>query len=132
MVANRFLAKTRGLSEKDIQRIDDIHLYLEGFIEDCVIKNKEESEVLEEIEKWEFLLQEIWGFPLDKSKHTWKNRYLFKKQWAFTTWECEETGESFTIPYEVEETDFYVIGNGFVDVGRFLGYYRVSGVKQIG
>lgn len=132
MAANRFLAKTRGLSEKDIQRIDDIHLYLEWFIEDCVTKNKDESKVLEEIEKWEFLLQEIWGFPKDPSKHVWKDKYLFKKQWAFTTWECEETGELFTIPYEVEETDFYVIGNGFIDVGRFPGYYRVSGVKQIG
>ena len=131
MAANRFLAKTRGLSEKDIQRIDDIHIHLEWFIEDCVIKNKDESKVLEEIEKWEFLLQEIWGFPKDPSTHVWKNKYLFKKQWAFTTWECEETGESFTIPYEVEETDFYVIGNGFVDIGRFPGYYRVSGVKQI-
>lgn len=131
MAANRFLANAKGLSEEDIQRIDDIHDHLEWFIEDAVLTDRDEPTTLKEIEKWEFLLQEIWGFPLDSSKHVWNNKYLFKKQWAFTTWECVETGESFTIPYEVEETDFYVIGNGYVDVGRFPGYYRVSGVKQI-
>ena len=131
MAANRFLAKSRGLSEEDIQRIDNIHDHLEGFIEDCVIKNKDESEALEEIEKWEFLLQELWGFPLDSSKHTWKNQYLFKLQWAFTTWECVETGEQLTIPYGVEETDFYTVGKGWLDVGRLGRYSRVSGVKQI-
>lgn len=131
MAANRFLAKSRGISEEDIKLIDTIHEVIEEIIKEHLHSETDEESILSAIEQWEYRLQELWNFPLDKSKHTWKNRYLFKKQWAFTTWECVETGESFTIPYGVEETDFYVIGNGYVDVGRFNCYSRMSGVRQI-
>lgn len=132
MAANRFLAGSRGLSEETIKRIDILHDFLEHIIEEAILKNSSGESTLKVIAYWEEYLQSLWGFPVDPSKHTWNRRYLFKKQWAFTNWECEQTGEKFTIPFGVEETDYFVVGKGFVDVGRYGSYHRVSGVKQLG
>ena len=134
MVANRFLGSLRGVSEDDLRTIDAIHDSLETKIKDFVLNQDfyTDNYCLDYIEKVEYLLQELWGFDKNPEFHTWNKRYLFKKHWVGTTWECVKTGEQFTIPYEVEECDFYQIGEGFVDVGRYDFYHRVSGVKEVG
>ena len=54
----------------------------------------------------------------------------FRKIWAGRVFRCLETGEEFTIPEDVRETDFFTVGNGFVDVGR-LGFYCRFGGKIV-
>lgn len=44
-----------------------------------------------------------------------------KENWAGRVFVCNDTGEKFTIPDDVKPKDFFVIGNGFIDVGD--GYY---------
>ena len=127
MAANRMLAQMRGISAESVKAIDLIHEELEKMIENHVSLGTEESLVLEEIERLEYRLQDLWKFPRDPEKHTWKTRYLFKNNWANTTWRCEETGDVVTIPFEVEETDFFLIGNGYIDVGRWGSYSRRAG-----
>jgi hypothetical protein len=131
MAANRLLAGIRGLTIEEVSEIDRIHLVLEDLIKEAVTEDRPVLVVLDEIARLEYMLQGFWGFPKDPSKHTWGTRYLFKKEWAFTTWECEETGTVVTIPHEVEERDLFSIGNGYLDVGRYGLYSRISGVRQV-
>lgn len=51
----------------------------------------------------------------------------FRQQWAGRVFRCKETGETFTIPSDVRECDFFRVGNGFIDVGRFGYYHRRGG-----
>lgn len=50
----------------------------------------------------------------------------FAREWAGRKFRCLETNVTFTVPEDVRETDFFKIGNGFVDVGR-LGFYSRFG-----
>jgi len=125
---NRELAERMGLSEDDIDLIRSIRNEILLTIKEGKTFNQDEYDF---IERAEFLLQELWGFPKDASKHTWKNRYKFKCQWAGRKFQCTETAEVFTIPDTVEETDFYPVGKGYIDVGRLDSYNRWSGVKEI-
>lgn len=47
--------------------------------------------------------------------------------WAGRTFKCNITGITFTIPKDVQECDFFVIGEGYVDVGRVNSYCRFGG-----
>lgn len=51
----------------------------------------------------------------------------FRKQWTGRTFKCMDTGTTFTIPDDVRECDFFKIGNGFLDVGRYKAYSRYGG-----
>lgn len=127
MTCNRWLAQQRGLSEETIDRIDFLHTLIENLIKQNVGKPFSES-VYNEIEGYEYLLQECWGFPKDCDYHSWKNAYKFKNQWVGKKYQCLITGEIFEIPYDVEERGFYSFGEGcFIDVGRLDGYYRIIG-----
>ena len=132
MTANRLLAGIRGISEEVCLRIDELHNLLEHAIKRFVTEPRHSEEyVLSFISDIKYHLQELLGFDKNPEFHTWNKRYLFKKQWVGTTWECVKTGERFTIPYEVEECDFYKIGEGFLDVGRYRESSRGLGVKEV-
>ena len=132
MTANRLLSGMRGISEETLEEIERLHEVLEYAIKIFITKSRYSEEFrLSFISDIEYCLQELWGFDKNPEFHTWNRRYLFKKQWVGTTWECVKTGEQFTIPYEVEERDFYQIGEGFIDVGRYGLYSRISGVKEV-
>lgn len=51
----------------------------------------------------------------------------FKNQWANRTFRCKDTGVEFTIPECVEEGAFFIIGKGWLDVGRLNAYSRRGG-----
>ena len=51
----------------------------------------------------------------------------FRKVWVGRTFKCTDTGETFTIPDDVYECDFFKIGNGYLDVGRYDYYCRWIG-----
>lgn len=131
MTASRQLGEIRGIPESSLNVIDGIHNILNKFIKEAIEKDYPEVYVKHVISEHEFTLQRLWKFPLDETKHTWINRYLFKKQWVGRTFGCLETGEVFTVPYDVEETDFFSIGKGFLDVGRLNSYHRWSGIQEI-
>lgn len=126
MTANRELAELRGISEKSILEIDRIHDLIDKFIRAWVKEPFSQSRK-DEIHALENLLQSLWGFPQDCDYHRYANEYEFKCQWAGRTFRCADTGVEFTIPYDVQETDYFQIGNGAIDVGRLNFYSRVVG-----
>ena len=126
MTVNRWLAEERGLSEETIERIDYLYALIENLIKQSIGKPFSDS-VYSEIEGYEEKLQGLWGFSVDKSRHTWKLQYKFKNQWVGKKYRCSSTGVEFTIPFDVNERDYYQIGEAALDVGRLDGYYRVIG-----
>lgn len=58
---------------------------------------------------------------------------MFRMYWGGRQFKCNDTGEVFTIPEDCYEGDFYKVGNGCVDLGRFNVeknepfYYRIGG-----
>lgn len=126
MTANRLLAKQRGLTEEAIQQIDYLHDKI-AELTAAWIKDTFRPSRKDEIHEMEFLLQQAWGFPQDRGYHTYANEYKFKCEWIGRTFRCNETGEEFTIPDTVKERDYFVVGNGAVDVGRLDSYSRVIG-----
>ena len=127
---NMQLAKARGLSDEDIKQIE----YLHGSLELCLGRgclHGYDEDLYKAIEQFEYLLQDLWGFPRDVKEHKWKHRYKFKSQWAGRTFRCNTTGDEFTIPNSVEERDFYSFGEAFVDVGRLDCYARFSNCKEV-
>jgi hypothetical protein len=130
MAINMRLAKEQGLSESDIHFIELIHKTLVEYIDfNCTMPFRQET--FDTIENLEYLLQNAWGFDEDPSKHTWTKLYAFRCEWVGRKFKCTQTGKVFTIPYDVEECDFFAVGGGFVDVGRHGGYARFSGVEEI-
>ena len=127
---NMQLAKDRGLSDEDIEHIEYLHWVLELCLERGCLQGYDEY-VYEAVEQFEYMLQDLWGFPQDSGYHTWKHRYKFKSQWAGRTFQCNTTGEEFTIPNSVGERDFYSFGKAFVDVGRLDCYSRFSNCKEV-
>ena len=93
----------------------------------CVIARDQHDE----IECIEMALQVLWRFGVDKSLHTWKHVYKFRSQWVNRVFKCKTTGETFTIPEDVKERDFFRVGEGFVDTGVLVGYARFAGVIEI-
>lgn len=51
----------------------------------------------------------------------------FRKVWAGRIFKCPETGIVNSIPDCVNQCDFFIIGKGFLDVGRFNAYSRRGG-----
>lgn len=127
MAANRILAKHQGLPESDVSLIDCIHDVLKNFILHAVLNKYPEDYVLHTLKEHEFTLQDLWKFERDESKHYYHKIYLFKKQWYGRVFRCKDTGTTFTIPISVIERDFFSIGEGYIDVGVWEGYYRVGG-----
>lgn len=126
MVINMELAEERGLSKETITLIGDCQNQLTDIIEKRVGQGFS-KEIYNYIEQREYELQALWGFSQDSSYHTWKKRYEFKCQWANRTFRCKDTGVEFTIPECVEEGAFFIIGQGFLDVGRLNDYSRRGG-----
>lgn len=131
MTANKELAELRGIGEEDILEIDRIHDLIEKFIR-AWVKEPFSQARKDEIHSLEYLLQSLWGFPQDCDYHRYANEYEFKCHWAGRTFRCADTGAEFTIPYDVQETDCFQIGNGAIDVGR-LNFYsrRVGNIIEI-
>lgn len=49
----------------------------------------------------------------------------FKEMWVGRTFQCRDTGATFTIPEDVLPKNFYSIGEGYIDVGD--GHYSRGG-----
>ena len=129
MSVNMALAERQGLTEEDIRGIEAIHNLLERMME--ISKHGYSEFLYRFIEDTEYILQDVWGFPQDPSKHTWKYRYKFKTAWVGTKWRCTETGEMFTVPVDVEEKDCYYWGEAMLDVGVLDGYCRMSNCVKV-
>ena len=125
---NKTLADMQGLTQQERNEIDDIHEQLEKLIS-CTPFSQE---VYDKIERIEYTLQSLWGFPKDPDKHTWKKVYEFRCQWIDRVFECKKTGERFTIPKDVKERDCFFFGGGaMIDVGRLECYSRFAGCFEV-
>lgn len=51
----------------------------------------------------------------------------WQKYWGGRTFKCGITGETFVIPHDVQECDFFSFGKSYVDVGRVGFYCRYGG-----
>jgi len=132
MTANRTLAKMQGISEDTCKEIDELHVIIDDAIKDLIDTNHNLEQAKLYLTEYDNELQSLWGWPQDESKHTLYKKYLFKKQWYGRTFKCNETGETFTIPFDVYEADCYFFGEGaMIDVGRHNAYCRFSGVTEV-
>jgi hypothetical protein len=126
LTANRELAEQRGISEEDILEIDRIHALIDKFTR-AWVKEPFSQGRKDKIHAMEYLLQRLWGLPQDCGYHRYAREYEFKCQWVGCTFKCTDTGVEFTIPYDVQERDYFQIGNGAIDVGRLNSYSRRIG-----
>lgn len=138
MAVNKALAKQRGLCEVQIAKIEALH-------EDCdTILREYKADgfnflklKLELLTRFEYALQELWGFPMDERYHTrgilLKNIHL-QQEWVGRTFECLETTIKVTIrEANVAEGALLCVGNGFIDFGRAGGYHRFGGkLREVG
>lgn len=133
MACNLKLAERRGIDEDSIDMINKCHKLLEDLIDLAHFKNTDDynENILQSIEALEYELQRLWKFEVSDKYHTWKYLYKFKADWVGRIYQCDVTGEVFTIPKNVVERCFYGIGDGWIDVGVLDGYHRWSGVKEI-
>lgn len=130
MAINTALAIRQGVSEREKHEIEFLHKCIDNYMRNAIAFKYPDEEVANILTRYDYQLQDLWHFPQNKDYHTLCRIYLFKKMWAFRKFMCQDTKEFFIIPFEVRETDFYSIGNGFLDVGRYAGdtgYYRVGG-----
>lgn len=131
MAHNKTLAKLRGISEEDTQKIDEIHEQINELMNRASLGVFNYS-VYNAIEQLEFWLQKLWKFEVNPTYHTYKHAYAFKVQWCGRRFRCVNTGEEFVIPFEVKERDYFAWGDVAVDVGRLNGYHRIIGkVEEI-
>lgn len=131
MTACRRLAKQQCVDEATCLEIDQLHEDIDAFICGAIDNKADEAWVLEVLTDYDYDLQSLWNFKRDAAYHTLFKKYLFKKQWYNRTFQCNTTGEIFTIPFEVQEIDFCSFGNAYVDVGRLNAYSRFSNCKEI-
>jgi hypothetical protein len=73
MTANLELAKQQGLTEDTITAINILHKRLDAILARPTMFS-DEKDVARIVESYEFVLQSLWGFSLDKNYH----RYWFK------------------------------------------------------
>lgn len=131
MTANRYLAVSRGLDDTTIERIDYLHEYLDKLMK-AWVKEPFQQGRKDEIHSVEYQLQGLWGFEHNMDYHTYAPLYEFRCQWVGCTFQCQDTGETFTIPADVREKDFFSVGNGYVDVGVLNRYCRFGGsIKEV-
>lgn len=127
MKVNRTFAERSGMTTEMMQQADSVY----AIISDALNGMYEEVHTEKIIESCEYVLQALFGSPLDNTKHRYTREYKFKKQWVGRKYCCNTTGEVFTIPDGVYETAFYSFGNAFVDVGRLNFYARFSNCTEI-
>lgn len=72
---NSNLIKKQDLNEDQIDKIADLHAFLEETMNKMdALKDGDVIELRElrdEVERLEFALQDAWGFPQDKNFHSW-------------------------------------------------------------
>lgn len=130
MTANPTLVKMRGIDEESVKQINILHEKLDKLMSRANL-GVFNPVIYDGIETIENQLQLLWGFGIDKSMHTYKHLYKFRSQWIGRRFQCKTTGETFTIPEDVKERDFFRVGQGFVDCGVLDGYSRRSNVIEI-
>ena len=127
MRCNRAFAERSGMTPGMMDQADSVY----AIISDALNGMYEEVHTEKIIESCEYVLQALFGFPLDNTKHRYTREHKFKRQWENRRFRCNTTGEVFTIPNDVYETAFYSFGNAFVDVGRLNFYARFSNCTEI-
>lgn len=130
MTANPTLVKMRGINEESVKQINILHEKLDKLMSRANL-GVFQLDVYQRIETIEYALQSLWKFDTDPSMHTYKHLYKFRSQWVNRKFQCKTTEETFTIPENVKERDFFRVGDGFVDCGVLDGYARFSNVIEI-
>lgn len=127
---NKHLADQRNIPQEDREKIDELHLEVEMLVSRANLGVFDQS-VYDKIEELEDQLQALWQFSIDPKFHRYKHDYKFKSQWVGKKYRCLTTGEVFTIPETIRETDFFSWGCAFVDIGRLNCYSRFSNCEEI-
>lgn len=131
MTANRKLAQQRGISEETCKQIDYVHECIDDSIRIALEVGWSEDFVKENLAVYEEELQRLWNFPVDPRFHTYFKKYQFIKKWAGKKYRCNTTGQEFTVPFGVDERQFFACGEAFLDTGRLNAYSRFSNCTEI-
>ncbi len=130
MTINLELAKQRGISQENIEAINNLHELLERLIS-CYTLEVDYQEARDLVRSTEFTLQRLWKFPEDEGYHSWVDMLADKHLelvWAGRTFECQTTGERRTLTkHDTYERNFIAIGACNIDFGAAGAYHRVLG-----
>lgn len=72
MTINKILAARQELSEREIVAIEEVQRHLGVFLKRPTFYTPEED-CSEVVTAFEFVLQKLWGFPIDKKFHRYQN-----------------------------------------------------------
>lgn len=72
MAINKELAEKQGLSEREVIAIEEVQKHLNTFLK-CPTMYAKEEDAPEIVTAFEFVLQKLWNFPLDKKFHRYQN-----------------------------------------------------------
>lgn len=131
MSANLELAKQRGISQENIEAINNLHELLERLISSYTLEIPYE-EARDIVRSAEFTLQRLWGFSEDSLYHTWYkklNQRHLELTWIGRTFKDMDSGTQRTIRdrHDVRECTIFYVGMGFIDFGVANGYHRIVG-----
>lgn len=131
MTANLELAKHRGISQENIEAINNLHELLERLISSYTLK-VDYQEARDLVRSVEFTLQRLWGFSDDSLYHTWYkklNQRHLELTWIGRTFKDMDSGTQRTIRerHDIRERTIFYVGMGFIDFGVAGGYHRIVG-----
>lgn len=127
MAHNKELANKQKLTDGARTAIDELHEMRHQIMchPNMYFKNTEEA--VEALHGIAFALQWLWSFPLSKTMHKDVEAFEFNQKWRGRKFKCTETNVEFTIPDNVKERDYFLVGNGALDLGRLKLYSRIVG-----
>lgn len=132
MAVNMVLANRLGISQENIEKINAIHEDITALVDSYEIESQEiYTSTRQQITRFEFMLQELWGFSQDSRYHTHVQRLADKHlqlEWVGRAFQCVKTRKVKTIEKEdVSERGTWGVGECFIDFGRANGYSRIVG-----
>ena len=130
MTCNRDLAKSRNISQENIEVIDALHGMLEKLIASYTLEIPYE-EARDLVRSANMTLSNLWGFAYDSAYDTWTPRFEqrhIELAWVGRTFKCQDTGAVRTIEAkDVGVCRLWACGNGMIDFGRPMAYSRTIG-----
>lgn len=132
MAVNMVLANRLGISQENIEKINAIHEDIATLVDSYEIESPEiYTSTRQQITRFEFMLQELWGFRQNASYHTHVQRLADKHlqlEWVGRVFQCVKTRKVKTIEKaDVYECGTWCVGECMIDFGRAGAYSRIVG-----
>lgn len=128
MNCNRIFAERTGMTPEMMEQADSVY----AIISDALNGMYAEEHTEKLIESCEYVLQALFGFSLDNTKHRYTREYKFCKFWDGRKFKCNTTGKILELhSSEISEGAFIQWGQAYIDLGRLHMYSRFSNCTEV-